>query len=84
MCFWDEEDVKLIHKDDVERRFFVRVDETKTSPEAVEKVFGQTQILRVEGLTDEFGFVTPVMAEKTVEEKADILGGIITRIRMEE
>lgn len=84
MCFWDEEDVKLIHKDDVERKFFVRVDETKTSPEAVEKVFGQTQILRVEGLKDEFGFVTPVMAEKTFEEKADILGGVVTRIRMEE
>ena len=85
MCFWDAEDVKLISKDQVARKFFVRVTKDSGKAEArVKEVFGETEILRVEGMDQEFGFVTEVMPEKVFEEKLAKLPGVITRIRIEE
>ena len=84
MCFWDEEDVKLLDKGDSHKRFFVRVDKEQATKEKAEELFGEIKVLQVEGLDQEFGFVTPVMTENAFEEKAAALGGVITRIRMED
>lgn len=84
MCFWDEEDVKLLDKGDTRKSFFVRVDKAQTSREKVQELFGEVEILQAEGLDQEFGFVTPIMTENDFEEKAAALGGVITRIRIEE
>lgn len=84
MCFWDEEDVKLLDKGDSHKRFFVRVDKAQATKEKAEELFGEIEVLQVEGLDQEFGFVTPVMTENAFEEKAAALGGVITRIRMED
>ena len=84
MCFWDEEDVKLLDKGDSHKRFFVRVDKEQATKEKAEELFGEIKVLQVEGLDREFGFVTPVMTENAFEEKAAALGGVITRIRMED
>lgn len=84
MCFWDEEDVKLLDKGDSHKRFFVRVDKAQATKEKAEELFDEIEVLQVEGLDQEFGFVTPVMTENAFEEKAAALGGVITRIRMED
>ena len=81
-CFWDAEDAKLVSKDELARKFFVRV---STSADAkVKEIFGNVEVLKVEGLDNEFGFVTEVMTEKAFEEKLAAVDGVITRIRIEE
>lgn len=82
MCFWDEEDVKLVSKDDVARKFFVRVNAAEE--EKVRELFGEVEFLHVDGQEQEVGFVTPVMTEKAFEEKLGSLNGVLTRIRIEE
>jgi len=81
-CFWDAEDAKLVSKDELSRKFFVRVD--ASSDVKVKEVFGDVEVLKVAGLDNEFGFVTEVMTEKAFEEKLAAVDGVITRIRIEE
>lgn len=84
MCFWDAEDVKLVNKDEVIRKFFVRVADSDEARAKVKEVFGDVELLHVDGMEKEFGFVTEVMTEKAFEEKLEALPGVITRIRIEE
>ncbi len=84
MCFWDAQDVKLVSKDTVARKFFVRIADSDEAKAKVQEAFGNTELLSVEGLEQEFGFVTEVMTEKDFEEKLAALPGVITRIRIEE
>ena len=84
MCFWDAEDVKLVNKDEVTRKFFVRVADSDEARAKVKDIFGDAELLHVDGVEKEFGFVTEVMTEKAFEEKLEALPGVITRIRIEE
>lgn len=84
MCIWDEQDVKLASKDEVARRFFVRVLKANADENKVRDIFGEIQPVSVEGYEQELGFVTAVMTEKEFDEKVSRLGEIITRIRIEE
>ena len=45
MCFWDEEKVELESTDEIMQTFFVRVDSSKMSKEAVENVFGKVSFV---------------------------------------
>lgn len=83
---WSKDKLELENKNDVKRRFFVRVkgsaDELRAS---IIENFGMIQLVKAEGTDDEFGFVTEVMPEGVYEEKAaacklEILG----MIRVEE
>ena len=82
MCFWDSEEVQLISKDESRRRFFVRV--KKDFENKIRDIFGDVEIIKLDELKDETGFVTPVMTEKDFEKKLNSLNGVITRIRIEE
>ncbi len=80
MCFWEEEDMKLLPIDEVSHQFFVRV---KATDEAKAKeVFGAFEKVTVPGLTDEFAFVTEKMSEKAFAEKAAQLSELRSRIRL--
>ncbi len=84
MCFWEDEDVKLAGIDHVSRKFFIRVDSTKADEAKVKEIFGDGKVVKVSSLQNEFGFVTEVMTEKAFKDKAEKLGAMISRIRIEE
>ena len=84
MCFWEDEDVKLASIDSVSRKFFVRADKAKADEAKVKAVFGNVEFVTVDSITDEVAFVTEVLTEKAFKEKAEELGAVISRIRIEE
>lgn len=84
MCFWDDENVKLASIDNVSRKFFVRADKAKADEAKVNEVFGNVEFVSVASITDEVAFVTEVMTEREFKEKAEKLGAVISRIRIEE
>ena len=84
MCFWDAEEARLQNIDQVERQFFFRVkagSETK-----VRQLFGEDlREVKHPEITDECGFITPVMTEKAFEEIYSQLAGeaVGRRLRLE-
>ena len=82
ICIWEEEKLSLKSVEDASRKFFVRVSEG--SEDAVKKLFGDVDKIAAEGITGEYGFVTPVMTEKEFAQKSAELPGFISRIRLEE
>ena len=80
MCFWDDEDVKQTAVDDIRHRFFVRT-KAELERKAVD-VFGMTRVV-VADVKGEYAFVTEEMSEKEFAEKAERLGCVLNRIRVE-
>ena len=80
---WSNEPMKLTPMDETEGRFFVRV---KGVTEAqAEAAFGKLQIVKVDSLPDEFGFITECMKQKEYKEKISKLGGeVIAMIRVKD
>lgn len=67
MCFWDFEDAKLLSIDQVERQFFFRA--KAGSGDKVRKLFGtDLREVQIPELSDECGFITPVMTEKAFDQ----------------
>ena len=71
MTMWKQEKLKIEDKADAKRRFFIRM---KGDPEAMlsdlQYSFGEIRIVRVPGLSGEFGFTTPVMMEGDYDTRA--------------
>ncbi len=85
MCQWDETKKELSSIDQVARRFFVRIQgNVSECLSKVEAVFGKVEVITVETLSGEFGFVTEVMTEQSYKECASKVDGIMTMIRIEE
>lgn len=84
MTMWKNEKLTLLPIEDTCKRFFVRMsgDADKRRNE-VEALFGNVRFLNVEGLSDEFGFVTEVMTEGEYGKKAQTAEGILHMIRIE-
>ncbi|MCH5275430.1 MAG: homoserine dehydrogenase [Lachnospiraceae bacterium] len=83
MCFWDNEDAKLLNIDDIERKFFFRI--KSGSAEKTCALFKGAELVRLPEVPEECGIVTPVMKEKEFATLYEQLGDerIGTRIRME-
>lgn len=81
MCFWDAEDMELMDIADTKRRFFVRVPKSGKD-KAIETFSNIEEVEPVE--ESEYAFITPVMSERTFDEKIALIGGCINRIRMED
>lgn len=64
MTMWASDKLEIEDKADAVRRFFVRMsgDENEMLPK-VEKAFGKVELIKVEGLENEFGFLTGEMME---------------------
>lgn len=85
MTNWNNEKMSLMPQDEITGRFFVRVKEDLAQPETVMSVLGDGEIVRVEHLKGEFGFVTHDMTQGEYQEKAEKLGSaIITMIRVKD
>ena len=82
MCFWDEEKVELESTDEIMQTFFVRVDSSKMSKEAVENVFGKVSFVENLEYDDEIAFVTESMKEKDFKVAAEKCEGLVSRIRV--
>lgn len=81
---WSREPLGLMDIKDSTKRFFVRVEgDAEQKWTEVEKAFGKAKLVQVEGLENEFGFVTPELTERAYDNAAKEITGIITRIRME-
>ena len=76
---WKPEKLELVDYKKAENRFFVRTSDTV---DAVKSVFGEVDVVTVEGITDEIGFVTDVMTEGDYEAKAAQLTNVIQMIRV--
>ncbi len=85
MSFWSSKKLELTSIENAKRKFFVRV---QGNPEemkaAVEAAFGSVEIVALEDMKDEFGFVTQVMTEQQYHEAAGRLASIISMIRIED
>lgn len=75
---WGESDSDaVIPYEDVRARFFVRIEEKQK--EAVKELFADAEIIK--GISD-YGFVTPQISVKELDEKLEKAGGYISRIRI--
>ena len=84
MCFWDAEDADLLSIDLVERNFFFRV--KAGYEEQVKALFGaEVEEVRLPGVDEEIGFITPVLTEKAFAERYEKLAGAVVgnRLRIE-
>ncbi len=72
------EAMELLAPDEVTGAFFARTD---ASEEAVKKVFGEVQTIRLPEYPDETGFVTSVMTEAAFDEACKAVGGVKKFIR---
>lgn len=79
MCFWENEDVKVVNIENDEGKFFVRVDSDKK--DAAMEAFGALAEINV-GIGKEFAFMTQVMTEREFNDKIEKIGGCINRIRI--
>ena len=84
MQIWSSKKLELSDVKSAKSRFFVRLTGSSDARyEEVTSVFGNVEILNVDGVTGEFAFVTEVMSEADYETAAAQVEGIITRIRVE-
>ena len=85
MTIWNRKKIDLKAKEDVRVGYFVRIKKEDEEVEAkVKAVFGEVEA--VEGLANEYAFLTKVMKERHFKEKINDLGEmqIISKIRVQE
>lgn len=83
MTIWNKEKIDLKAKEDVRTSYFVRIKKDEEVEEKVKAVFREVDV--VDGLADEYAFMTRVMKEKHFTEKMNDLGEIqiISSIRVQ-
>ncbi len=86
MTMWKEEKLCLEDKSSMKRRFFIRMrGNVEEKIEDIRYSFGEVEIVKVDGLEEEFGFVTPVMMEGDYDTRAKSYGDqILHMIRIED
>ena len=86
MTMWKEEKLDLEDKADAKRRFFIRMKgDEKEMLKEIQYSFGEVEIIKVDGLEGEFGFITPVMMEGDYDTRANrYKDQILHMIRIEE
>lgn len=83
MCFWDEEEVKLLDVAESERSFFVRVKDCPAGSGRLNELFGSGELIRLPGRSADVGYITPVMKEKDFLSSYEKLGDTaLGRIRI--
>lgn len=84
MTMWESDKVELFPIEETTKRFFVRISGDAEAMKAhLESKFGPIEIIKVDGLDGEFGFVTGVMSEGEYRKHAAEFPGILHMIRIE-
>lgn len=82
---WEAEELELTSIEDADRSFFVRVKGRKGEKlSVIEALYGDVDVVDLDGLDTEFGFITKPMPEKKFDEIYSNTKGAINRIRMEK
>jgi len=85
ITIWDAEELELTSTEDAVRSFFVRVKGKKADKiQVIEALYGEVEVIELDSLENEFGFITKPMAEKKFDEIFANTNGAINRIRMEK
>lgn len=83
LSFWSSKKLELTKVDHAVRKFFVRVSGNSDERLAeIKALFGQVEVLNLEDVTGEFGFVTAELSEQDFKEKLAKLDGVLNSIRM--
>lgn len=83
MATWDAEKLELEQKEDTKKQYFIRVKADESLAEEMKTVFGELEILKVDGLEGEFGAMTKVMSEGEYERLAERFPQICHMIRVQ-
>lgn len=84
MTHWSSKKLELTDIKQSSKKFFVRISgQPEDRMTQIEENFGKVQVVRVEGLSDEFAIITEEITEEKYEKASGNMDGIITRIRME-
>lgn len=80
---WSSKKLELTDVNKVEHRFFIRVagDAAQVKEQAV-KLFGDIEEITADGVSGEYAFITPSLAEQDLKEKKDRLAGVLSIIRV--
>ena len=85
MTMWESEKVELFPIEETSKRFFVRISgDAEAMKPHLESKFGAIDVVKVEKLANEFGFVTGVMTEGEYSRNAAEFPGILHMLRIEE
>lgn len=81
ISMWSNKKLELADFSKSKKKFFVRASEEDMN--RIKAVFGKVEEVKV-GIPGEVGFITDIMSEAEFDKKAEELGNVITRIRIEE
>ena len=85
MTMWKSDKLELLPIEDTKKRYFVRIGgEADVMKAYLESKFGPIEVVNVEGLEGEFGFVTDVLSEGKYKEIAKEFPTIKGMIRIQE
>ncbi|MBH1942431.1 homoserine dehydrogenase [Mobilitalea sibirica] len=79
---WSSKKLELTDINQVQHRFFVRVKDDSSMENKIKSLFGEVERVIVEGVQDEYAFITPTMTEQDMKEKKANLSGMISMIRV--
>lgn len=79
---WSSDKLELTDIKKSEKKFFVRVSDSVNEAD-IKSLFGDVEKVTVDGINDEYAFITNQMTEEKFDDTASKINNIITRIRME-
>jgi homoserine dehydrogenase len=80
---WEKDKLEIADIKDASQRFFVRLSGDKAANEAkVAEAFGTVQVVDA-GIADEYAFITEEVKEGEFAKKAEELGNVVSRIRVD-
>lgn len=82
MAVWSSEKLDLEEASARSTSFFVRVKDSESLLEKLRQSFGEITVIQIEGMEEEFGFVTPVMKESEFLKCAESYDSIVKWIRV--
>ena len=80
---WEQEKLEIADIKEASQRFFVRLSGDKAANESkVAAAFGNVQVVDA-GVADEYAFITDAVKEGDFAKKAEELGNVVSRIRVD-
>lgn len=80
---WEQDKLEIADINDASQRFFVRLSGDKSANESkVSEAFGKVQVVDA-GIADEYAFITEEVKEGEFAKKAEALGNVVSRIRVD-
>ena len=80
---WEQEKLEIADIKEASQRFFVRLSGDKAANASkVAAAFGNVQVVDA-GIADEYAFITDAVKEGDFAKKAEELGNVVSRIRVD-